>query len=125
IELRGWCARAAAGTTCQVDLLRMPAKVLRISVSATGDPTQPGFGAELTERVLVALLLQRTYGDRVAWLGEYVSPSLAAVRAFVRAEEMGIGGEHYREAARLDTAWVEAAALAAWGERSYLGDAMH
>jgi tetratricopeptide (TPR) repeat protein len=122
IELRGACSRAAPGTTCQVDVLRMPAKVLRMSVRVTGDPAQPGFAAELTERVLVALLLQQTYGDRVTWLGEYVSPSLVAVRAFVRAEEMGIGGDRYREAARLDTAWVEAAARAAWGERAYLGD---
>ena len=122
IELRGSCAHAAVVTTCQVDVLRMPAKALRVSVNATGDPMQPGFAAELRERVLVALLLQRTYGDRVTWLGEYVPRSLAAVRAFVRAEEMAIGGDRYREAARLDTAWVEAAARAAWGERAFLGD---
>src|SRR4029077_6850757 len=68
LEVRGACSRAAMGaTTCQVDLLRMPAKVLRMSVSVTGDPTPPSFAAELTERVLVALLLQRTYGDRVTW----------------------------------------------------------
>src|SRR5438093_607712 len=35
---------------------------------------------------------------------------------------MAIGGDRYREAARLDTAWVEAAARAAWGERAFLGD---
>ena len=91
-------------------------------MSVTGDPTQPGLAAEVTERVLVALLLQRTYGDRVTWLGEYVPRSLAALRAFVRAEQFAIGGDRYREAAGRDTAWVEAAARAAWGERVDLGD---
>jgi hypothetical protein len=122
LELRGVCSRAAVNASCQVDVLRMPATVLRMSVRVTGDPAQPAFAAELTERVLVALLLQRTYGDRVTWLGEYIPRSLAALRAFVQAEEMAIGGDGYREAARLDTAWVEAAARAAWGERAYLGD---
>jgi tetratricopeptide (TPR) repeat protein len=111
IELRGSCARAAAGTTCQVDVLRMPAKVLRMSVSVTGDPAQPAFGAELTERVLVALLLQRVYGDRVTWQGEYLSRSLAAVRAFEQAWN-GEEGKYLSEAARLDTAWVDAAVFA-------------
>jgi len=122
LEVRGSCSRGLQATTCQVDVLRMPAKALRMSVSVTGDPTQSAFGEELKERVLAALLLQRTYGDRVTWLGEYVPRSLAAVRAFAHAEEMAIGGERYREAARLDTAWVEAAARAAWGERAFLGD---
>ena len=112
LQLRGVCSRAAAGTTCQVDLLRMPAKVLRMSVSATGDPAQPAFGAELTERLLVALFLQRTWGDRVIWRGEYVPRSLAAVRAFKQAwdnEEWHL----LAEAARLDTGWAEPVGWAA------------
>jgi hypothetical protein len=111
IELRGSCARAAGGTTCQVDILRMPAKVLRMSVSLTGDPEQAAFGAELTERVLAALLLQRAYGDRVVWLGEYIPRSLAAVRAF----NQGLNTNDFSylsEATRLDTDWVDAAAIA-------------
>jgi tetratricopeptide (TPR) repeat protein len=115
LELRGACSRAATGTTCQVDVLRMPAKALRMSVSVTGDPAQPAFGAELTERVLVALFLQTTWGDRVTWRGEYVPRSLAAVRAFKQACCDGQQEwQYYGEAARLDTGWVEPAAWAAW-----------
>jgi hypothetical protein len=111
LELRGACSRSGAGATCQVDVLRMPAKVARMSVSVTGDPSQPTFGAELTERVLVALLLQRAYGDRATWLGEYLPRSLAAARAFEQAWTSD-DWKYLSEAARLDTAWVDAAALA-------------
>jgi hypothetical protein len=121
LELRGACSRVSTQTACQVDVLRMPAKVLRMSVSANGDPAQPSFSAELTERVLVALSLQRMYGDRVSWLGEYLPRSLAAVRAFEQAEDMDqngdtASGKYWTEAARLDTAWVFAAVQAAWGD---------
>jgi hypothetical protein len=112
LQLRGTCSRGAIGTTCQVDLLRMPTKALRMSLSVTGDPAQVAFGAELTERLLVALFLQRTWGERVTWLGEYVPRSLAAVRAFKQAwdrEEW----QYLGEAARLDTGWAEVAAWAA------------
>jgi tetratricopeptide (TPR) repeat protein len=116
IEVRGSCARAAAGTSCQVDVLRMPTKVLRMSVSVTGDPAEPSFAAGLTERVLVALLLQKSYGDRVTWLGQYLPRSLAAVRAYEQAWDLWLGGagdsagdKPIREAARLDTGWVLAA----------------
>jgi tetratricopeptide (TPR) repeat protein len=109
LALRGVCNPSrAAGITCEVDVLRMPAKALRMSVSITGDPATPAFGAGLMERVLVALLLQQTYGDQVDWRGEYISPSLAAARRYVSHEEGGA-----REAARLDTAWAAASALAA------------
>jgi serine/threonine protein kinase len=111
LELRGACSRAAAGTTCQLDVLRMPAKVLRMSVSMTGDPAQPTFGAELTERVLAALLLQRAFGDRARWLGEYVPRSLAAARAFEEAWASD-DWKYLSEAARLDTGWVDAAVIA-------------
>ncbi len=116
LELRGRCSRAPGGTTCEVNVLRMPAKVLRMSVGATGDPSQPAFEAELTERVLVALLLQRTYGDRVTWLGEYLPRSLAALRAFESGYDLEWGDDsspdhYYVEAARLDSAWVLPAAL--------------
>jgi tetratricopeptide (TPR) repeat protein len=115
LEVRGSCGRAVAGTTCQLDLLRMPAKVLRMSVSVTGDPAPASFAAELTERVLVALLLQKLYGDRVTWLGRYLPRSLAAVRAYEEAMDLLMAGDDsagdksMREAARLDTGWVEAA----------------
>ena len=122
LELRGTCSRAlAGGTTCQLSVLRMPAKILRMSVSVTGDAAQPAFAAELTERALVALLLQRDYGDRATWLGEYLPRSLAAVRAFDQANDFEMGGDHktsqvyWEEAARLDTAWGLAAAWAGWG----------
>jgi protein kinase-like protein len=111
LELRGACSRAAAGTTCQMDLLRMPAKTLRISVSVTGDPAQPTFGAQLTERVLIALLLQGAYGDRTTWLGEYIPRSLGAVRAFEQAWTSD-DWKYLSEAFRLDTGWVDAAAIA-------------
>jgi tetratricopeptide (TPR) repeat protein len=114
LELRGVCTQAgAAGTACQMDVLRMPAKALRMSVSVTGDPAQLAFGAELTERVLVALLLQRTYGDQVTWQGEYIPRSLAAVRAMAsELDRPWKQGSGVAEAARLDTAWVGAAAFA-------------
>src|SRR5207253_6331591 len=66
---------------------------LRMSVSVTGNPAQGAFAAELTERVLVALLLQRDYGDRATWLGEYLPRSLAAVRAFDQANDLEMAGE--------------------------------
>jgi serine/threonine protein kinase len=117
LELRGVCTRAAAGgTICQMDLLRMPTKLLRMSVSATGDPAQPAFDAELTERVLVALLLQRSYGDQATWQGEYIPRSLAAVRAFEQGWETG-NRAYFADAARLDTGWAHAAAaFAVWGD---------
>jgi tetratricopeptide (TPR) repeat protein len=86
-----------------------------MSVSVTGDPAEPSFAAGLTERVLVALLLQKSYGDRVTWLGRYLPHSLAAVRAFEESMDLSMAGEDsasykpMREAARLDTGWVEAA----------------
>jgi serine/threonine protein kinase/tetratricopeptide (TPR) repeat protein len=123
LELRGTCSRAlVGGTTCQVNVLRMPAKTLRMSVSVKGDPAQPAFAAELAERALVALLLQRDYGDRATWLGENLPRSLAAVRAFDQGNDLEMGGEgdknaaqgQWEEAARLDTTWGLAAAWAAW-----------
>src|SRR2546428_3910002 len=121
LELRGTCSRAGAGgTTCELDLLRMPAKTLRMSVSVTGNAAQPAFEAELRERALVVLLLQRNYGDRATWLGEYLPRSLAAVRAFDQGNDSEMGGDDdaarrdWEDAARLDTAWGVAAAWAAW-----------
>jgi tetratricopeptide (TPR) repeat protein len=115
LELRGVCTRSGAvGATCQVDVLRMPAKTLRMSVSLSGDPAVPAFGAGLTERVLVALLLQQKYGDQVKWQGEYITPSLAAARTWV-AKQPGWRGDNTAaagEVARLDTAWATAAARA-------------
>jgi tetratricopeptide (TPR) repeat protein len=116
LELRGVCTRSGAvGATCQVDVLQMPAKTLRLSVSLSGDPAVPAFGAGLTERVLVALLLQQKYGDQVKWQGEYITPSLAAARAWVASEPWwrreynpGVAGDP----ARLDTAWAAAVARA-------------
>src|SRR5256885_1645308 len=111
LELRGACSRAAPGTTCQVDVLRMPAKILRMSISVTGDLTQPTFEGELTQRVLAALFLQRAFGDRATWLGEYLPSSVAAARAF---EEAWVSDDwkYLSEAARLDTGWIDAAVLA-------------
>ena len=120
LELRGSCTRAARGTTCEVDVLRMPSKVLRMSVSVTGEPAQSALGAELAERVVVALFLQHKFGDRASWLGEHLPRSLAAVRAFDQANELEMGGNknaagtYWEEAARLDTAWGLAAAWAVW-----------
>jgi hypothetical protein len=108
------CSRSGAVGTCQVDVLRMPAKTLSMSVSLSGDPAVPAFGAGLTERVLVALLLQQKYGDQVKWQGEYITPSLAAARVWV-ANQPGWRGENTAgagEVARLDTAWATAAARA-------------
>jgi len=98
----------------------MPAKTLRMSVSVTGNAAQPAFEAELRERALVVLLLQRNYGDRATWLGEYLPRSLAAVRAFDQGNDSEMGGDDdaarrdWEDAARLDTAWGVAAAWAAW-----------
>jgi hypothetical protein len=50
-----------------VDLLRMPTKALRASVSLTGDPSDPAFGERLTERLLVPAAAH--YGDQVRWQG--------------------------------------------------------
>ena len=112
LQVRGMCTPAAAGrTTCHVDLLRMPGNTLRMSVAATGDPADPTFAAELSERTLVTLLLQQVLGDRVRWQGEYIPRSLAAVRNYF--QEWDGDPTYVREAARLDTAWVDAAAWSA------------
>jgi tRNA A-37 threonylcarbamoyl transferase component Bud32/tetratricopeptide (TPR) repeat protein len=120
LQLRGVCSRVAAtAATCQVDLLRMPAKALRMSVSVTGDPAQPAFAAQLTERILVTLLLQKSLGDRVSWQGEYIPQSLAAVRSQLQGYDTG-ESKYFDEAFRLDTAWVDVgvvAAITAWGSK--------
>jgi hypothetical protein len=82
-----------------------------MAVTATGSPAEPAFAAELSERALVMLLLQQVLGDRVVWQGEYIPRSVAAVRSYFQGWD--VDPKHVREAARLDTAWVDAAAWAA------------
>src|SRR2546423_1158248 len=99
----------------------MPAKVLRMSISVTGDPTRSAFAAALTERILVAVFLQSTWGDRVTWLGEYIPHSLSAARAYRQAWRYA-ELKYVREAAQLDTSWVEAAAFIASFDETPAGD---
>jgi hypothetical protein len=109
LQLRGACSRLLAGSsTCQVDLLRMPAGSLRMSASVSGDPAVPAFGEELAERMLVMLALQKQYGDRASWRGDYIPRSLAVVKKYADAVEgrSNLGWEEYDELVRLDSGWV-------------------
>jgi hypothetical protein len=113
LQIRTACSRlGGGGTVCQVDLLRMPAGTLRMSASATGDARDPGFATELSERMLVMLFLQRAYGDRATWRGEYIPRSLAAVRKRLEADDVG-EWTRYEELLYADSAWATAWAVSA------------
>jgi hypothetical protein len=113
LQLRGACLRPVAGrASCQVDLLRMPARTLRMSANVTGDPTDSAFAAALSERMLVMLLLQKNDGDQATWRGEYIPRSLAAVRKRSEADDAG-DWYRYRELLQADTEWVSAIAVVA------------
>jgi hypothetical protein len=90
----------------------MPAGTLRMSVSVTGDAREAGFASELSERILVMLFLQRTYGERATWRGEYIPRSLDAVRKRVEADDVG-EWKQYERLLYADSAWATAWAVSA------------
>jgi hypothetical protein len=112
LAIHGACTPEPAGrAACRVDLLRMPARTLRMSATVVGNPSESAFAGELSERALVMLLLQQVLGDRVVWQGEYIPRSIPAVRSYFEGRDVDL--KHIRQASRLDTAWVDAAAWAA------------
>jgi DNA-binding SARP family transcriptional activator/tetratricopeptide (TPR) repeat protein len=125
LQLRGECGRPARLSICQISLWRMPGNIQRLTFAVTGDPSRPAFAAQITERVLVALYLQKTWGDRVRWQGEYVPRSLAAARAYKQACCQGRQQyPFYGQAALLDTAWATTAAWAAFDSSRAIGDSI-
>jgi hypothetical protein len=79
-----------------------------MSASMNGDPAAPEFGERLAERMLVMLALQKQYGDRATWRGDYIPRSLTAVKRYADAVEgrSNLGWEEYDELVRLDSGWV-------------------
>jgi tetratricopeptide (TPR) repeat protein len=113
LVLRARCAPQGSEAACQLELFRRPNGVLRIAAAVRGDPTAADFAKRLEDQALVLLLQQGRWGDRYLWEGEYVSPSLEAVRADHQAADFWLAGETSeaglaagRRASSLDTSWT-------------------
>ena len=103
--LRISCEQAGAGAACQLELFQRPGNRLRMAVPVRGAASDSTFGARVQEQALVMLLLELYWGDQTTWLGEYITPSLEAVRAFHRVNE-DKGDEARERAGRADTNWI-------------------
>ncbi|HEX9165541.1 MAG TPA: serine/threonine-protein kinase [Gemmatimonadales bacterium] len=111
LVLRARCAGQGGDAACQLELFRRPSGALRIAATVRGDPLAGDFVKRLEDQALVLLLQQARWGDRYLWEGEYVSPSLEAVRADHQAADFFFAGDEQslaagRRAADLDTNWT-------------------
>jgi hypothetical protein len=104
--LRTSCASQGAGATCQLELFQRPGNRLRMAVPVQGTAVDSGFSARVQEQALVMLLLELYWGDQTTWLGEYITPSLEAVRAFHGLEDQFQDDKALERAGRADTNWI-------------------
>ena len=104
--LRTSCTRKGAGAACQLELFERPRNRPRMAVLVTGTTIDSALSARLQEQALAMLLLELYWGDQTSWLGEYITPSLEAVRAFNRRSAEGEDAELLARAARADSMWI-------------------
>ena len=111
VVLRASCAQQGSGTACELELFRRPGHVPRMSVRVTGTTIDSAFSARLQEQALAMLAMELFWGKETSWTGEYISPSLEAVRAFNQnwesEESYTVVGEGWTERVlRADPNWV-------------------
>jgi tetratricopeptide (TPR) repeat protein len=106
--LRTSCEPQGAGADCQLELFEEPGNRLRMAVPVQGTAIDSAFSARVQEQALAMLLLEFYWGDETTWLGEYITPSLEAVRAFNLATQ---GNNIYSDSlvgqvVRADSNWI-------------------
>jgi len=104
--LRTSCAPQGNGAACQLELFRRPGNLLRMAVPVAGSAIDSAFSARLREQALAMLLLELYWGDQTSWLGEYITPSLEAVRALKKSNEGDGNLAALERVVRADSNWI-------------------